>query len=853
MKHTKKRVAALLLALAMVLSLMPMAFAADEYPEDMPAETDASYAAVKSAYDNGIMTGENGKMNLEGTILRSTVSKMVVTAFAAKGEADLSGYPDVDSEAWYAAWMAKANQMGIMTGSSGKMNPGNEVTLAEVATMLVRALGLSVDKDAAIEGVDSWAAPYIKALLDAGYISSEDVVGAHQPMSRVAFAEVIYKISGQGNYANEENAEITEDQDGNIVITANGVSLKGITVTGDVIIADGVDAGTVTLDNVKVEGRVVVRGAGVKMANGATAESTVVAATAGETSVTTDAASNAGDVTVVGTNGKAADKVTVDAPASNVAVSSTANEVEIGDAKQVITADGVKTTITGTVDDVVVPDGAKPEITNNGTIKNVTSNEDVAISGTGSVENKTGAGTVTDGYGNEVGGSDEPVDIVVPDLGGITIPPSVKAPSEAPAEAPEVSDADKVAGIPTNETKPVGSTLTGSGDGAVLTTATGLTGAAAENHDAHDWGDPVVTAPTCTTVGTSVKTCKTEGCGATETTYSQATGHTASAEQADWTIVPGNCQGAGYASKPCGNEGCTVKNVEVVHGKTLTEGGASTPASIDQQEHTAGTAYATRVVEGIQKHFTKCSACSQEFGDGEACAAADPTYTYTATGHSTTCDTCGATMTAEHTLTALALDAAHAAPTCTASGYVAGSGSDETLAGSTQCATCGYKNWVTAPALGHQWVDDESNDNNVPAGPTTPGLKWQHCGRDGCDATQSVRTDPTGANAGGGSEEPEEHTHTWQNGVCTTQPDGTTCVCDNSRTHATLHKDQTCDPCGFAGQVEHTFSNGLCTGCGATCTADTCPNKANHVIQTEPEANQKCPQCGTAITNDLNA
>lgn len=821
MKHTKKRVAALLLALAMVLSLMPMAFAADEYPEDMPAETDASYAAVKSAYDNGIMTGENGKMNLEGTILRSTVSKMVVTAFAAKGEADLSGYPDVDSESWYAAWMAKANQMGIMTGTSGKMNPGNEVTLAEVAAMLVRALGLTVDKGAAIEGVATWAAPYIKALIDAGYISSEDAAVAHQPMSRAAFAEVIYKISGQGNYANEENAEITEDQDGNIVITANGVSLKGITVTGDVIIADGVDASTVTLDNVKVEGRVVVRGAGVKMANGATAESTVVAATGDTVTVTADAASNAGDVTVVGTYGKAAANVNVDAPASNVAISSDANNVVIGDAKQVITADGVKTTITGTVDDVVVPDGAAPEITNNGTIKNVTSNEDVAISGTGTVENKTGAGTVTDGSGNEVGGSDEPVDIVVPDLGGVTIPPSVKAPETAPEEAEEV---DKTTGKPTDQTEFVGRDETKHDNESEACAAA---------------GDAVVTAPTCQAFGTTVVTCK---CGATKTTYQDKVDHVATDDATKWTVVAGNCQGAGYCSKPC--KVCGLANVEVVTSGSVTVG--KDTISLDQADHTAGTTYVTKTVEGTQKHFTVCKFCSQEFGDGEACspADADPVYSQTGTTHSTPCKTCGSPITEEHTLTALELDAAHAAPTCTASGYVAGTtGSGDKLAGSTQCATCGYKNWVTAPALGHHWVDDEHNDNNLPAGPTTPGLKWQHCDREGCTATQSVRTDPTGANAGGGNQgggqEPAGHTHSkgstvkGANGKHWYICDGTEADCGTQKYDefscpeiATKYPHEKCSVCQAAGTMQYS----------------ECANAGNHSSCTDSE--NACGTCG---------
>ena len=416
MKHMKKRVAALLLTLAMVLSLAPMAFAADEFP-DMPAEDDPSYAAVKSAVDNAIMTGGNGELNLEGTILRSTVAKMVVTAFAAKGEADLSGYPDVMDGAWYASWMAKANQMGIMTGTSGKMNPGSEVTLAEVAAMLCRALGLSVDKDATVEGVAAWAAPYVKALIDAKYITAEDAAAAHEPMTRGAFAEVIYKVSGEGNYAKEENAEITEDVNGNIVITANGVSLKGITVKGDIIIADGVDAGSVVLDGVKVEGRIVVRGAGAELTNGTTASSTVVAATTGEATVKADDGSDAGDIAVAGTNGMAADKVVIDMAEPKVTVT-TATEVAVQNAEGgEITLQAPNASLSvesGTVANVTVADGAsgvKVDVAEGATIDKVTTNTDLTVTGEGTVTEKAGSGTVTDAAGNEVAGSDEPIEV----------------------------------------------------------------------------------------------------------------------------------------------------------------------------------------------------------------------------------------------------------------------------------------------------------------------------------------------------------------------------------------------------------------------------------------------------------
>ena len=223
MKHTKKRVAALLLTLAMVLSLMPMAFAEDDaagFP-DMPAEEDASYAAVKSAVDNGLLTGEDGKLNLEGSMTRATMAAVITRAFGAKGEADMSAFSDADGH-----WATKSGElpaavaMGIMNGSNGKMLPNDQVTLEQVITMLVRALGLPLGtaddlKDVAgADSVTAWAVPYVAALLKAGY-DVPDLTGAAQPLSRVEFTEMMYQVSG-GNYASE--GEITEDVDGNIII-----------------------------------------------------------------------------------------------------------------------------------------------------------------------------------------------------------------------------------------------------------------------------------------------------------------------------------------------------------------------------------------------------------------------------------------------------------------------------------------------------------------------------------------------------------------------------------------------------------------------------------------------------------
>ena len=422
MKHTKKRVAALLLTLAMVLSLMPMAFAEDDaagFP-DMPAEEDASYAAVKSAVDNGLLTGEDGKLNLEGSMTRATMAAVITRAFGAKGEADMSAFSDAEGHwATVSGELPAAVAMGIMNGSNGKMLPNDQVTLEQVITMLVRALGLPLGtaddlKDVAgADSVTAWAVPYVAALLKAGY-DVPDLAGAAQPLSRVEFTEMMYQVSG-GNYASE--GEITEDVDGNIIITGP-VSLKGVTVKGDVIIADGVDAGSVVLDGAKIEGRLVVRGGSdVSLTNGSTAASTVVAAPAGELTVKADDTSDAGQIAVTGTDSKAADKVTVDMAEPRVTV-------EAGTTLAVQNATGGEVTLkandakvaveSGKLDNVTVADGTENvavDVAADATIEKVTTNTDLAITGEGTVTEKEGSGTVTDASGNEVAGSDEPAEV----------------------------------------------------------------------------------------------------------------------------------------------------------------------------------------------------------------------------------------------------------------------------------------------------------------------------------------------------------------------------------------------------------------------------------------------------------
>ena len=95
-------------------------------------------------------------------------------------------------------------------------------------------------------------------------------------ITRAEFAQIFHNIIQEylltsGTY--------TQDYTGNLLIRTDDVTLRDLTVDGDLIIGCGAADGTITLDNVTVTGRVVVWGGGtqaVYMNNGTDVEDLIV-------------------------------------------------------------------------------------------------------------------------------------------------------------------------------------------------------------------------------------------------------------------------------------------------------------------------------------------------------------------------------------------------------------------------------------------------------------------------------------------------------------------------------------------------------------------------------------------------
>ncbi|MBS5134811.1 MAG: S-layer homology domain-containing protein [Oscillospiraceae bacterium] len=293
----EKRVIAALLAASMLVPGQAMAAGPQDF-SDFPS--DWSTAALDSAVDNGLLRGTNGKIQPQGILTRGELAAIVSRAFGASIEADLSGYGDMSQSAWYYSDMAKAVAMGVLQGSGGKLNPTGAITREEVFVALARAFGLedgtAGDLSAFSDSgaVSSWAVSGVAALTAGGYVNGADgKLYPKRSITRAEFAQVMYRLVG--SYVDQPGS-VTKVAEGTVMVRGDGVTLQGVTVTGDLILADGAE--NVVLDGVTVKGRVLVRsGSGLLEARGSKAEETVVCCPGGAVSLQS-ADSQLGAVTV---------------------------------------------------------------------------------------------------------------------------------------------------------------------------------------------------------------------------------------------------------------------------------------------------------------------------------------------------------------------------------------------------------------------------------------------------------------------------------------------------------------------------------------------------------------------------
>ena len=251
--------------IAMVLAgamLLPSnAFAADlsqykDFPNDWSAKS------LEQAIDDGLLNGSNGMIDAKGLLTRAQMAAIVSRSFGAAKTASLDDYRDVLPSAWYYSDMRKAVKMGAFQGANGLLNPDAPITREEAFTVLARAFALEGGGSATLKDfvdggtVSSWASESVAALVAGGYVNGANgMLNLKNNITRAEFAKVITGMAA--SYVGAEGVS-GKTVEGNVIVRESGASLSGMTINGDLIIADSADK--VSLDNVKVTGRIVIRG-----------------------------------------------------------------------------------------------------------------------------------------------------------------------------------------------------------------------------------------------------------------------------------------------------------------------------------------------------------------------------------------------------------------------------------------------------------------------------------------------------------------------------------------------------------------------------------------------------------------
>jgi len=264
-KHIKS-IISIIVALTMLIPGSLPVFADNLYGfKDFP--TGWSEAAMSHAVGNGLIYGKSSdRIAPEDNLTRAEMATIVNRAFGATVEKDISAFSDVSESAWYYKDIAKAYNMQTLYGdASGTMRPDDFIIREEAIAIVARAMVLS-----------GYSASNLDRFKDKADISD----WAIDPLASMAANGYVNgdessNMNPKAFITREEFAQLLyniikhyynpdnkqEVYKGNLMLNKPDISLENIKVDGDLVLGDGVGKSIINLTNVEITGRLLVRGA----------------------------------------------------------------------------------------------------------------------------------------------------------------------------------------------------------------------------------------------------------------------------------------------------------------------------------------------------------------------------------------------------------------------------------------------------------------------------------------------------------------------------------------------------------------------------------------------------------------
>ena len=253
----QKRCMALAAALTMSLAISSTALAA------IPSDIGGHWAqgTIIQWTSKGYISGyEDGTFKPDNSITRAEFVRLVNQSMGYTKTGNVY-FSDVSSSYWGYNDIQKGVAAGYVRGDgNGKFRPNDPVSRQEAAVMIAQICGLGQDFSAAAKYTDyryipSWAAGYVGAVSKAGIMSGYPD-GDFKGDRYLSRAEAVIALDKALNY----NASTTDDREVLKNYKLTDTSLKDKIIQGDLVISSSLSKKDVVLDNVKVEGSIIVEG-----------------------------------------------------------------------------------------------------------------------------------------------------------------------------------------------------------------------------------------------------------------------------------------------------------------------------------------------------------------------------------------------------------------------------------------------------------------------------------------------------------------------------------------------------------------------------------------------------------------
>jgi sirohydrochlorin ferrochelatase len=257
--RTLRKIIGMLLAVAMVVALLPIT----AYATFSDVQGHWGQTAIEKWSDMEIVQGWDGAFRPNAPITRGEMAVIIdrVMKYQTKSK---NSFSDLGS-AFYTDAILKANAAGVIKGDGTTVRPMDNITREEAAVMLGRALGLSENPNGGTAfsdytDISGWAVGGVNAMANKGYVKGFNA--AFHPKRSITRAEVVAILDNSIKQLYNGNKEYTGNVSGTAIVNTPGAVLKDMKISGDLIIAEGVGDGDITLNNVTVAGNTLLRGGG---------------------------------------------------------------------------------------------------------------------------------------------------------------------------------------------------------------------------------------------------------------------------------------------------------------------------------------------------------------------------------------------------------------------------------------------------------------------------------------------------------------------------------------------------------------------------------------------------------------